>query len=78
MQTEPEIKHVAQQLGVRLRQWRLQKGWSQRHMADLVGLHRPNISRIEKGETHVPTLSILLRFSRVHSRTLAELFEGID
>ena len=39
--------------GLRIRQLRLEKGWSQQNLARKTGLHRTYISGIERGERNI-------------------------
>jgi len=50
----------AQSVGKRVRQERLLAGISQSELADVTGIHRPNIARIESGK-HTPALPTLQR-----------------
>ncbi|MBT4762423.1 MAG: helix-turn-helix transcriptional regulator [Bdellovibrionaceae bacterium] len=54
-----KIRSYKQLVG-RLRQQRLEKGWSQRELAEETGLTQQAIARIEKGEVS-PTLLTLFK-----------------
>ena len=38
-----------EQVGARLRRWRLKRGWSQRVLAELAGFSQGYVAQIEKG-----------------------------
>lgn len=48
-----------QQLGVRIRELRLARGWSQEHLADTSDLSRAHIGRVESGRSDVQLLTLL-------------------
>ncbi len=65
---------LAERFGERVRQLRLQKGiTSQEGLADLAGLHRTFIGRVERGETNI-TLENIRRIATALGVSLAELF----
>lgn len=47
--TKQELIQERQRIGARIRQLREEAGLSQQDLADITGLQRPNISRIESG-----------------------------
>ena len=47
------------QLGYRIRELRVGKGWSQEELADICGLHRSHVGEIERGRANI-TLSTLV------------------
>ena len=49
---------VRERLGQNLRRLRLAKGWSQEAYADEAGIHRTNVSDIERGARN-PTVAIV-------------------
>lgn len=49
----------AVEFGGRLRTRRLELGWSQEHLADVVGLHWTYVGSVERGERNVSLLNIL-------------------
>lgn len=44
--------------GVRVQEARLKKGLSQERLAEICGLHRTAIGRIERGETNITLINI--------------------
>ncbi|MGH8903160.1 MAG: helix-turn-helix domain-containing protein [Egibacteraceae bacterium] len=62
-------------LGDYVRQAREQAGLSVRQLAAEAGVAASNISRIENGETTLPTLELLKRIADVLDIDLAELLE---
>lgn len=52
---------------------RVEKGYSQQDLADLVGATRQTIGLIEKGKYN-PSLKLCLNIARVLDRTLNDLF----
>lgn len=63
---------IKAQVGERLRQLRLQKGWSQEDMGFESGLHRNYIGGIERGERNVGIVNVakLAKALGVRPRTL--------
>lgn len=49
---------VTKAFGVRVQEARLRKGLSQECLAEICGLHRTAIGRIERGETNITLVSI--------------------
>lgn len=64
-------------LGVRIRELRTQKGWSQEGFADRCGLDRTYVGGIERGERNVAVLN-LLRIARTLEVPVSSLFLRID
>ncbi len=61
----------------RLRERRAAEGWSQAHLADLVGVSRQTVNALEKGR-YDPSLPLAFRLARVFSTTIEDLFEPSD
>ncbi len=77
-QPNPTIEQIANAFGERVRELRIQKGnLSQEKLADLVGVHRSFIGRVERGETNV-TLANLYRICAGLGVTLAEFFHDFE
>jgi len=58
----------------RVRELRLDRGWTQQQLADAVGVSRQSINSIECGR-YVPSLELALTFSRVFGRSTDSIFE---
>jgi putative transcriptional regulator len=69
----PDIKS---KLGRRIRALRLEKGWSQVEMADLLAMNRGYLSEIETGKKD-PSLTMLATIAEGFSITLSKLFDGL-
>ncbi len=65
-----------QLLGRRIRKLRDQKGWSQEEFADICGVNRSYMGRIERGELNL-TLDSLQKVSRGLNRSVSALLKGI-
>lgn len=57
----------------RLKELRAVEGWSQAHLADLLGVSRQTVNALEKGR-YDPSLPLAFRLARVFSTTIEELF----
>lgn len=57
----------------RLREHRAIDGWSQAHLADLLGVSRQTVNALEKGR-YDPSLPLAFRLARVFSTTIEDLF----
>lgn len=69
-------KNVVMLIAGRIKKARLDMQISQRALADMTGLERPNISRLESG-AHAPTLSTLIRVSDALKIKVSDLLTGI-
>ena len=58
----------------RVRQLRLDRGWTQQQLADAVGVSRQSINSIEC-DRYVPSLELALAFARVFARSTDSIFE---
>lgn len=61
---------LAFELGVQVRGMRMERGWSQRDLAENTGMTQPSIARFEAGGT-TPTLPILERIANAFDTTLS-------
>ncbi len=57
----------------RLKELRAVNGWSQAHLADLLGVSRQTVNALEKGR-YDPSLPLAFRLSHVFSAPIEELF----
>lgn len=61
----------------RLKERRALDGWSQAHLADLLGVSRQTVNALEKGR-YDPSLPLAFRLARVFSTTIEDLFTPSD
>jgi transcriptional regulator with XRE-family HTH domain len=68
--------NITTRFGIRLRQLRKKRGWTQVVMADTVGIDRSYISDTERGKKNVclPTLEIL---AQAFGMTISQLLKGL-
>ena len=66
--------NIRKRFGIRVRQLRNEKGWSQEKFADLCGLHRTYMGAIERGEQNLSLVNIE-KVAVTLAVSLAELFE---
>ena len=57
----------------RVRELRLERGWTQQQLADAVGVSRQSINSIEC-ERYVPSLPLALSFARVFKLSTDDIF----
>ena len=67
---------VCRKFGKRVRLLRRQKGLSQEELADLAGIHRTYMGKIERGESN-PPLYTIHNISKALNSSLTELFSSI-
>ena len=58
----------------RVRELRLERGWTQQELADAVGVSRQSINSIEC-DRYVPSLELALTFARVFAAPTDSIFE---
>ena len=58
----------------KVRELRLDRGWTQQQLADAVGVSRQSINSIEC-DRYVPSLELALTFARVFTRSTDSIFE---
>jgi putative transcriptional regulator len=58
----------------RVRELRLDRGWTQQQLADAVGVSRQSVNSIECNR-YVPSLELALLFARVFGRSTDSIFE---
>ncbi|HKQ50775.1 MAG TPA: helix-turn-helix transcriptional regulator [Pyrinomonadaceae bacterium] len=63
---EPRIRN-------RVKELRVERGWTQQQLAEAVGVSRQSINSIER-ERYVPSLTLALAFARVFGRPTDEIF----
>src|SRR3954470_13932284 len=57
----------------RVKELRIERGWTQQQLADAVGVSRQSINSIER-ERYVPSLQLALTFARVFGVPCEEIF----
>lgn len=57
----------------RVKDLRIERGWTQQQLADLVGVSRQSINSIER-DRYVPSLQLALTFASVFGRPTDEIF----
>ena len=70
------MKNVKIRFGERLRELRIEKGWSQETLANLADIDRTYIPGIENGKRNV-SLVIIEKLSIVFNITIAELVKEV-
>lgn len=68
---------AVEQLGMRIRYLRREKGWSQEDLALEANVNKNYVSDLENGRRN-PSLDILERIALALQITLSELFKGIE
>ena len=66
---------LGQQLGLRIRELRLQRGWSQKALAERLHINKSVVSYYELGERY-PTYDVLLSLADVFHVTTDYLLKG--
>ena len=64
-------------IGQRIRDLRIQRGWSQEDLADVSGLHRTYVGSAERGERNL-TVDSLQALAGAFGLTLSQLVEGLE
>jgi putative transcriptional regulator len=58
----------------RVKELRVERGWTQQQLGDAVGVSRQSINSIERNR-YVPSLPLALKFARVFGCATEEIFE---
>jgi len=58
----------------RVREYRLERGWTQQQLADAVGVSRQSVNSIECNR-YIPSLELALIFARVFACSTERIFE---
>jgi putative transcriptional regulator len=61
----------------RIRDLRIERGWSQQELADAVGASRQTINAIEQ-EKYSPSLELAFRLARAFRKEFEEVFRYVD
>ena len=75
MATDAAVLHVRQQLGARIRELRLERGWTQETLAERAGLHPKYPGPVERGRDI--RLSTARAIAAAFDLTLAELVSDL-
>lgn len=70
------MEAILKALGIRIRELRSQKGWSQEAFADACGINRSHMGQVERGETNM-TFATLYFISQKLETSISSLFQGI-
>ena len=70
------MREIQRTLGRKIRQLRLEKGYSQESFADACNLHRTYMGSLERGERNL-TLKTLVTIATTLKMSVAELLKGI-
>ena len=70
-------QEIQNRLGVRIRQLRVKRGWTQDVFADLSGLHRAQVGAFENGRMNITLASLHLIAQTLEVRIL-DLFKGVE
>jgi len=70
------VREIQRTLGRKIRQLRLEKGYSQESFADACNLHRTYMGSLERGERNL-TLKTLVTIATTLKMSVAELLKGI-
>ena len=57
----------------RVKELRVEKGWTQQQLAEAVGVSRQSINSIER-DRYVPSLPLAFTFAKVFARPIEEIF----
>lgn len=68
---------IAQVFGVRLKELRTERGYTQMQLSEMTGLDRSFISDIERGMSDL-TVSSLYACAEAFEMTLSQLFKGVE
>ena len=70
-------RSVKSRFGVRLRQLRNERGYSQEELAERAGLHRNYVGGVERGERNV-ALENIVKLAKALAVSPSELFEDFS
>jgi transcriptional regulator with XRE-family HTH domain len=71
------VQEILKALGVRVRELRAKRGYSQEEFADLCGVHRTFMGTIERGESNL-SFQNLVKVARALEITLSQLLSGLE
>lgn len=71
------MSDISKIIGIRIRNYRRQRGLNQEELAELAGCHPTYIGQIERGEKNA-TIESIAKITRALNIPLSKLFERID
>ncbi len=74
---EHEEARFLQNLGLRVRQLRRAKSWSQEELAHLCSLHRTYVGGVERGDRNISAVN-LLQIATAFSISISDLFANLE
>ena len=74
---EHVVDAVEMRLAARLAALRAERSWTLEHLAELSGVSRTTLSRLERGETS-PTAALLGRLCTAYNRTMSRLIAEVE
>ncbi len=74
---QQDLQNFQKRLGLRIRELRKRRGWSQEEFAHICGLDRSYMGSVERGERNV-TLASLRAIAKALNVKLSAMFKGLD
>ena len=71
------MREIQKALGLRIRELRSKRGFSQEGFADVCGVHRTFMGTIERGESNL-SLQNLVKVSNALGITLSQMLSGVE
>jgi DNA-binding XRE family transcriptional regulator len=68
---------LSAKVGSKINELRKERGWTQKGLADKIGIDQPFVSRIIRGDVE-PGLVTVASIAQAFDLTLSELFEGVS
>lgn len=69
---------LAQKIGARMRELRLREGFTQAEVSDRSGIARSNVTRLETGRLHVPSIDSVVRYCKAIGVQPTEVLSVLD
>ncbi len=67
------MENIKKRFGLRIKELRLAKSWTQEYLAEKLNMETQNISRLEKG-VHLPNSERIEQLAKIFSVDVCELF----
>lgn len=71
------MSEISKHIGNRIRNYRMQLGYSQERLAEISGCHPTYIGQVERGEKN-PTLESIEKIASALRVSMSKLFENLD